>query len=148
MTELVKASIVKWEHFAMLARTFLIGGKLYATRNNTSGKLIKTYRVHEKPEGFKNTIKDLFSRTYIEKRAVDDLCFSAKAGEIVGLLGENGAALALYILYVINGVIVLSAFMMLLYSLAFVFIKVGVLFPVASYIAIKTGLKRYTSASS
>ena len=53
--------------------------------------LSKTYRVHEKPEGFKNTLKDLFSRTYIEKRAVDNLCFSVSTGEIVGLLGENGA---------------------------------------------------------
>ena len=53
--------------------------------------LSKTYRVHEKPEGFKNTIRDLFSRTYIEKIAVDGLSFSADTGEIVGLLGENGA---------------------------------------------------------
>ena len=53
--------------------------------------LSKTYRVHEKPEGFKNTIKDLFSRAYIDKRAVDALCFSVNIGEIVGLLGENGA---------------------------------------------------------
>jgi len=54
-------------------------------------KLSKTYRVHEKPEGFKNTVKDLFSRTYTEKRAVEDLSFSVNEGEIVGLLGENGA---------------------------------------------------------
>ena len=53
--------------------------------------LSKIYRVHEKPEGFKNTIKDLFSRIYIEKRAVDGLSFSVNTGEIVGLLGENGA---------------------------------------------------------
>jgi len=124
-------------------------------------------------------------------------------------LSLNGFTVVLFIIFVINGVVVLSAFMMLLYSLAFVFIKVdgltnlyylmmdiadrpkemfsrefmygfiflipaiplanapaaallgkadipmmliylcvGALFPVSSYIAIKSGLKRYTSASS
>ena len=121
----------------------------------------------------------------------------------------TGAGILLYVLFVINGVVVLSAFMMLLYSFAFRFIKVdgmsnlyylmmdiadrpremfsrefmygfvflipaiplanapaaaligkadlplllmtlgvGLLFPIASYIAVKTGLKRYTNASS
>jgi ABC-2 type transport system ATP-binding protein len=53
--------------------------------------LSKTYRTHEKPEGFKNAIKDLFHREYIHKNAVDNLSFDVEAGEIVGLLGENGA---------------------------------------------------------
>jgi len=53
--------------------------------------LSKIYRIHEKPEGFKNTVKDLFARKYIEKRAVDNISFSVNQGEIVGLLGENGA---------------------------------------------------------
>jgi len=53
--------------------------------------LSKVYRIHEKPEGFKNTIKDLFSRKYIFKTAVDNLSIKVNSGEIVGLLGENGA---------------------------------------------------------
>jgi len=121
----------------------------------------------------------------------------------------NGLAITLYILFVINGVVVLSSFMLLLYSSAFLFIKVdglnnlyylmmdiadrpkemfsrefmygfiflvpaiplanapasillgkadltlmlmylcvGLLFPIASYLAIRLGLRRYTSASS
>lgn len=53
--------------------------------------LSKTYRIHEKPAGFKNTVKDLFVRKYIDKKAVDNISFSVNKGEIVGLLGENGA---------------------------------------------------------
>jgi len=56
-----------------------------------TNELSKTYRIHEKPEGFKNTLKDLFSRKYIFKTAVDNLSITINSGEIVGLLGENGA---------------------------------------------------------
>jgi len=131
----------------------------------------------------------------------------ARAGGL-GRAGDAGT-IALYILFVLNGVLVLSAFMLLLYSSAFMFIKVdgltglyylvmdiadrpkemfarefmygfifiipaiplanapasillgksspqlmavylgvGLLFASASYLAIKMGLRRYTSASS
>lgn len=53
--------------------------------------LEKVYKIYEKPEGIKNSMKDLFFRKYINKTAVKDLSFSIQKGEIVGLLGENGA---------------------------------------------------------
>jgi ABC-2 type transport system ATP-binding protein len=53
--------------------------------------LSRTYKVHEKQEGFKNTIRDLFNRKYVYKHAVNNLNMTIEKGEIVGLLGENGA---------------------------------------------------------
>ena len=53
--------------------------------------LTKIYKIHEKPEGFKNTVKDLFARKYVNKTAVDGVSFRVRRGEIAGLLGENGA---------------------------------------------------------
>ncbi|HHY24515.1 MAG TPA: GNAT family N-acetyltransferase [Clostridiaceae bacterium] len=35
--------------------------------------LSKTYKIHEKQEGLKNTIKDLFNRKYVYKDAVNNL---------------------------------------------------------------------------
>jgi ABC-2 type transport system ATP-binding protein len=82
----------------------------------SSNALSKTYRVHEKPEGFKNTIKDLFSRKYIEKIAVDNLSFTVNTGEIIGLLGENGAGktttlkMLTGILYPTSGNVIVSGY--------------------------------------
>lgn len=53
--------------------------------------LTKVYKIHEKKEGIKNSIKDLFSRDYIYKESVKDLNFNIARGEVVGLLGKNGA---------------------------------------------------------
>jgi len=53
--------------------------------------LSKSYKVHEKQEGLKNTIKDFFNRKYTYKNAVNNLDMTIEKGEIVGLLGENGA---------------------------------------------------------
>lgn len=53
--------------------------------------LSKSYKVHEKQEGLKNTIKDFFNRKYTYKNAVYKLNMAIEKGEIVGLLGENGA---------------------------------------------------------
>ncbi len=35
--------------------------------------LSKTYKIHEKQQGVKNTIKDLFNRKYVYKDAVNNL---------------------------------------------------------------------------
>ncbi|HHY82793.1 MAG TPA: ATP-binding cassette domain-containing protein [Clostridiales bacterium] len=53
--------------------------------------LSKSYRIHEKQEGVKNTIKDFFNRKYTYKDAVINLNMTIEKGEIIGLLGENGA---------------------------------------------------------
>lgn len=53
--------------------------------------LSKIYKIHEKQEGLKNSIRDLFHRKYIYKEAVNNLSMEIEKGEIVGLLGENGA---------------------------------------------------------
>ena len=79
--------------------------------------LSKTYRVHEKPAGFKNTVKDLFARKYVYKQAVDDISFEVEPGEIVGLLGENGAGkttslkMLTGILYPTTGCITVAGYM-------------------------------------
>ena len=78
--------------------------------------LSKTYRVHEKSAGFRNTVKDLFARIYIYKQAVDDISFDVEPGQIVGLLGENGAGkttslkMLTGILYPTNGSITVAGF--------------------------------------
>lgn len=57
----------------------------------TVNNLSKTYKVHEKTEGLKNSMKNFFHRKYIYKQAVSDVSFSVPKGQIIGLLGENGA---------------------------------------------------------
>lgn len=53
--------------------------------------LKKYYRVHKKEPGLKGSIKSLFSRTYEEVKAVDNVSFSIEEGELVGFIGPNGA---------------------------------------------------------
>ena len=54
-------------------------------------KLVKEYRVHERPAGAWASVRSLFRRQYRTMRAVDDLSFAIGAGERVGFLGPNGA---------------------------------------------------------
>ena len=51
----------------------------------------KEFKVLNRHEGLKGSIKDLFSRDYKIVRAVDDITMDIKQGEIVGYLGPNGA---------------------------------------------------------
>lgn len=51
----------------------------------------KDFKIHEKSEGIKNSFANFFHRSYKFKQAVSEVSFSIQKGEIVGLLGENGA---------------------------------------------------------
>ncbi|WP_295078027.1 ATP-binding cassette domain-containing protein [Ruminococcus sp.] len=51
----------------------------------------KEFKVLNRREGLKGSIKDLFSRNYKTVRAVDNISLTIDQGEIVGYLGPNGA---------------------------------------------------------
>lgn len=53
--------------------------------------LCKHFRVLNRREGLIGTAKDLFSRNYRIIKAVDNITLDIQAGEIVALLGSNGA---------------------------------------------------------
>ena len=53
--------------------------------------LTRIYRTYEKEPGLKGSLRNLFSRTYMDKRAVDAVSLSIDEGEMVGFLGPNGA---------------------------------------------------------
>lgn len=49
------------------------------------------YKIAKRKEGMGNSLKHLFRREYVVKKAVDDISFTIKKGEIVGFIGPNGA---------------------------------------------------------
>ncbi|MGN0621577.1 MAG: ATP-binding cassette domain-containing protein [Porcipelethomonas sp.] len=53
--------------------------------------ITKEFKVLNRREGLKGSLKDLFSRDYKIVRAVDNTSMSIEQGEIVGYLGPNGA---------------------------------------------------------
>ena len=57
----------------------------------TLNHISKEFRVLNRHEGLKGSIRDLFSRDYKIVKAVDDITMSISQGEIVGYLGPNGA---------------------------------------------------------
>ena len=53
--------------------------------------ITKTFKVSEKSNTKFATLKDFFNRKYKYIKAIDDISFSIKKGEIVGYIGPNGA---------------------------------------------------------
>lgn len=53
--------------------------------------IVKEFKILNRREGLKGSLKDLFSRDYKTVRAVDNISMSIQQGEIVGYLGPNGA---------------------------------------------------------
>ncbi len=54
-------------------------------------KLVKSYQVHNKPEGLKGSIASFFKRETKLVEAVKDISFTINQGEMVGFIGPNGA---------------------------------------------------------
>ncbi len=53
--------------------------------------LKKYYSVHQKEPGLLGSLKSLFKRKYYDVKAVDNVSFEIKEGELVGFIGPNGA---------------------------------------------------------
>jgi ABC-2 type transport system ATP-binding protein len=53
--------------------------------------ITKEFKVLNRHEGLKGSIRDLFSRDYKTVKAVDNVSFEIDSGEMVGYLGPNGA---------------------------------------------------------
>ena len=57
----------------------------------TVNHLKKYYQVYQKEPGIKGSVKSLFNRKYEDVKAVNDISFNIKEGELVGFIGPNGA---------------------------------------------------------
>lgn len=65
----------------------------------------KTFKVPEKINGKFGTLKTFFNRKYKYIKAIDNISFSIKKGEIVGYIGPNGAGKSTTI-KVLSGILV------------------------------------------
>lgn len=54
-------------------------------------KLQKYYQVHKKEPGLSGSVRSLFHRKYEDVKAVDNISFDIKEGELIGFIGPNGA---------------------------------------------------------
>jgi len=54
-------------------------------------KLRKEFKAYSSRSGLMGAFRDLFTRNYKVIRAVNDISFTVKQGEMVGYIGENGA---------------------------------------------------------
>jgi ABC-2 type transport system ATP-binding protein len=57
----------------------------------TIKNLSKTFKVEQKEEGLKGSLKALFHREYKNINAVESISFNIEQGELVGFIGPNGA---------------------------------------------------------
>ncbi len=57
----------------------------------TISHLKKFYQTHQKEPGFLGSLTSLIHRKYQTVKAVDDVSFEIKEGELVGFIGPNGA---------------------------------------------------------
>lgn len=53
--------------------------------------LKKHYRTYQKKSGLSGSLQSLFNRKYKLVKAVDDISFQIKQGELIGFIGPNGA---------------------------------------------------------
>ena len=70
--------------------------------------ITKDFKSYKKYPGLKGAVKSLFSRETVIKRAVDDISFSIRKGEIVGYIGANGAGKSTTI-KIMSGILVPTA---------------------------------------
>lgn len=53
--------------------------------------LSRHFKVHDKEPGLKSSLKSIWNRPQRTVKAVDDISFQIKPGELVGFIGPNGA---------------------------------------------------------